>query len=59
MINREKATEQIGFRVTPSFKERLETQAVEEDRTVANLIVKAMNDYLNKIDEAKKTLNQK
>lgn len=57
-IDREKATEQIGFRVTPSFRERLEIRAVEEGRTMANFIIKVVNDYLDQVDGAKKLLKQ-
>jgi predicted DNA-binding protein len=56
--DREKATEQIGFRVTPSFRSRVEDRADEEGRTMANLIIKVVNDYLDQVDDAKKLLKQ-
>jgi predicted DNA-binding protein len=56
--NKEKATEQIGFRVTPTFRDRLEVRADEEGRTMANLIIKVVNDYLDQVEDAKKLLKQ-
>ena len=42
-----KTNAQIGLRVTSEFKEQLEQQAQKERRTVSNLIIKVMEDYLN------------
>ena len=42
----EKKTEQIGIRVTPEFKERLEAQAERERRKVSNMIYNVLCDYL-------------
>ena len=42
-----KTNAQIGLRVTSEFKEQLEKQAQKERRTVSNLIIKVMEDYLN------------
>ena len=42
-----KTNAQIGIRVTSEFKEQLEQQAQKERRTVSNLIIKVMEDYLN------------
>ena len=36
----------IGIRVTNDFKERIETQAKKERRSVSNLIFKVMEEYL-------------
>ena len=41
-----KTNAQIGLRVTSEFKEQLEKQAQKERRTVSNLIIKVMEDYL-------------
>ena len=37
---------QIGIRVTSEFKARLEAQARKERRSVSNLILKVMEEYL-------------
>lgn len=41
-----KTETQIGIRVTNEFKFRLEAQAQKERRTVSNLILKVMEEYL-------------
>ena len=41
-----KTNAQTGIRVTSEFKEQLEQQAQKERRTVSNLIIKVMEDYL-------------
>ncbi|RHR10745.1 hypothetical protein DWX58_05010 [Pseudoflavonifractor sp. AF19-9AC] len=51
MFNKEehcmaKTDTQIGVRVTKEFKEQLEAQAQKERRSVSNLILKVMEDYL-------------
>lgn len=45
-----KTDTQIGVRVTSEFKAKLEAQARKERRSVSNLILKVMEEYL----EAKK-----
>ena len=47
-----KTNAQIGIRVTSEFKEQLEQQAQKERRTVSNLIIKVMEDYLESQKEA-------
>ena len=47
----EKKTEQIGIRVTPEFKRRLEAQADKERRKVSNLIYNILCDYLDAIEK--------
>ena len=47
-----KTNTQIGIRVTSEFKEQLEQQAQKERRTVSNLIIKVMEDYLESQKEA-------
>ena len=42
----EKTNAYIGIRVTDEFKARLETQAQKERRSVSNLILKVMEEYL-------------
>jgi predicted transcriptional regulator len=41
-----KTQTQIGIRVTNDFKARLERQADKERRSVSNLILKVMEEYL-------------
>lgn len=41
-----KTDTQIGIRLTKEFKERLEVQAQKERRSVSNLILKVMEEYL-------------
>lgn len=51
-----KATERIGVRVSPELKRRIENRAAEEGRPMSNFVVKVLEDYLNKIDDAKNLL---
>ena len=46
----EKATEQIGLRVSKTLKTRIEAQAEKERRKVSNLIIKVVEDYLDEQD---------
>ena len=46
-----KTDAQIGLRVTKEFKEQLEVQAQKERRSVSNLILKVMEDYLKEQQE--------
>ena len=48
-----KTDAQIGIRVTKEFKEQLEVQAKKERRTVSNLILKVMEDYIK--EQSKET----
>ena len=41
-----KTDTQISCRVTHEFKARLEAQAARERRSVSNLIIKILSDYL-------------
>lgn len=41
-----KTDAQIGIRVTSEFKDQLEAQARKERRSVSNLILKVMEEYL-------------
>ena len=41
-----KTDTQIGIRVTSEFKAALEAQAQKERRSVANLVLKVMEEYL-------------
>ena len=43
----EKTDAQIGFRVTEEFKTRLTVQAEKEHRSVSNLIIKVLTEYLD------------
>lgn len=47
-----KTETQIGIRVTNDFKARLETQAQKERRSVSNLILKVMEEYLEQAEKA-------
>ena len=42
-----KTDAQIGIRVTSEFKAKLEAQARKERRSVSNLILKVMEEYLD------------
>ena len=44
-----KTQTQIGIRVTNDFKARLERQADKERRSVSNLILKVMEEYLEQL----------
>ena len=46
-----KTDTQIGLRVTSEFKARLEQQAQKERRSVSNLILKVMEEYLDRQEE--------
>lgn len=48
-----KTDAQIGIRVTNEFKARLETQAQKERRSVSNLIIKVMEEYLAQAEDRK------
>lgn len=58
MLAREKALERISFRLTQELKEKIEIRAEEEGRTLSNLIVNVLSDYIKKVEEAKKLLQQ-
>jgi predicted DNA-binding protein len=58
ILAKEKTVKQIGLRVTETLLTRIEERAEEEGRTVSNLVIKAINDYLDNIDEAKKILKK-
>lgn len=57
-MGKTKATERLGIRVTPELRERISKRAEEEGRTKSNFVVKVLQDYLDRIDEAKKTLSK-
>jgi len=42
----DKSDKQIGFRVSEDLKRRIEIQAEKEKRSVSNLIIKVMTEYL-------------
>lgn len=46
-----KTDAQIGIRVTSEFKAQLEAQARKERRSVSNLILKVMEEYLESKQE--------
>lgn len=43
-----KTETQISFRITNALKDRLEAQAKREDRSVAYVVRKAVEEYLNR-----------
>ena len=47
-----KTDSQIGLRVTNEFKTRLEQQAERERRSVSNLILKVMEEYLEQQEQS-------
>ncbi|MFG6373234.1 MAG: ribbon-helix-helix domain-containing protein [Oscillospiraceae bacterium] len=47
-----KTDAQISFRMTRTFKERLERQAAKERRSVSNLILKALEEYLDQAEQS-------
>ncbi len=46
-----KTDAQIGIRVTSQFKARLERQAERERRSVSNLVLKVMEEYLEQQED--------
>lgn len=50
----DKTETQVGFRTTVEFKARLEAQAAREKRTVSNLIIKVMEEYLDAVEKQEK-----
>jgi len=46
-----KTDTQVSLRVTSQFKARLERQAERERRSVSNLILKVMEEYLERQEE--------
>lgn len=46
-----KTDTQIGIRVTSEFKAKLEAQARKERRSVSNLVLKVMEEYLESQQE--------
>jgi len=48
-----KTDTQIGIRVTSEFKAKLEEQAQKERRSVSNLILKVMEEYLQEQQKEK------
>ena len=52
LLSREKALERISFRLTQELKEKIEIRAEEEGRTLSNLIVNVLSDYIKKVEGA-------
>lgn len=50
-----KTETQVAVRVTNEFKERLEAQAKREDRSVANVVRRAVEEYLRRKEKEAKT----
>lgn len=53
MVKMAKSETQIGFRVSDEFKERLTIQAEKERRSISNLIINVLTDYLDKAEKMK------
>lgn len=51
MVSLAKTTTQIGLRVTDEFKERIAVQAEKERRTISNLIINVLTDYLDQAEQ--------
>lgn len=50
----DKTDAQIGFRTTVEFKARLEAQAKRQRRSVSNLILMVLEEYLDQVEEQQK-----
>lgn len=57
-MDKEKATESITFRITPTMKKQLEQRANEECRTISNIIISITTKYLEDIEKAKQILSK-
>ncbi len=55
---KENANERIGFRISKSEKEILEKIASEQTRSVSNLLVNIIKDYVSDYEKAKKMMNR-
>lgn len=53
-----KTTEMIGIRVTKELKDKLQEQADLEGRSLANLVKRACEDYLKRIEEVKQIIKR-
>ena len=53
-----KTNDMIGIRVTKEFKEKLQERADFEGRSLANLVKRACEKYLEDIEEAKNLLKK-
>lgn len=51
-----KKTETLSFKIDTDFKEKLQERATEEKRNMSNFVIKVLTEYLEKIEEAKRTL---
>lgn len=59
IMKKEKASSYIGFKISPAKKEKYEKRAIEENRSLSNFIQTVLDQYLEKVEEAKQLLNQK
>lgn len=53
-----KTDDMIGIRVTKEFKEKLQERAEFEGRSLANLVKRACEEYLENIEKAKTLLKK-
>ena len=53
-----KTTDMICIRVTAELKKQLQDRADFEGRSLANLVKRACEEYLNRIEEAKEMLKR-
>ena len=58
-MEKEKATNQIGIRITDTLKERINQRAAEEGRTPSNFVINIVTKYLDEVDNAKRLLEKK
>ncbi len=54
MIEKEKATARLSLRIAPSFRDQLAEVAAKERRSINNLIVTVMEDYIKEQEISKK-----
>ncbi len=55
---KKKKTETISFKIDSDFKDRITSRASEEQRSISNFVIKIITEYLDKIDDAKKTIRE-
>ena len=50
-MEKEKATNQIGIRITDTLKERINQRAAEEGRTPSNFVINIVTKYLDEVEK--------
>lgn len=49
----------LSFKINEELNKRIEERATEEKRNKSNFVIKILTEYLDKVDEAKKIINNK